>query len=393
MNWPLWLFVVVMVGLFAAFIRTRSAVFLPLAAVVAYFAFDLGLWDAVKYGFWTLVALAVIALLWMARKFVLVFGGLALSVVVLAALVGADYDFIDNDDKPASATSKKETSKKPSRNTDKKCDDTWKLQESDHGDNNRWMANGIREIREADTPEKAREATYVWLDQTKQDPELLAGATKYLLNRDVDPKTLVDGDCASDEAEKLIAELELALGEAEITPEDAPANAYNSGTDADGNVVAASHAGITGDRKAVKVVLKDGSTIWIMARCGNPVAHQPKAPPGPTDETPPNVCPYNPALPVDSPKCLKPKDPSQSVNNNPNVPEQVKKTQPSPDNQSEIDEGPTQPVDSPTGCNGPCPTSTTTSTPPSPPPTQAPPPDGDPNSDPTDPSDGEVSTD
>jgi hypothetical protein len=49
------------------------------------------------------------------------------------------------------------------------------------------------------------------------------------------------------------------------------------------------------------------------------------------------------------------KNPDESSNNNPDIPDQVKKPEPSEDNQDRIDAGPTDPVDSDTGCDGDCP--------------------------------------
>jgi hypothetical protein len=62
---------------------------------------------------------------------------------------------------------------------------------------------------------------------------------------------------------------------------------------------------------------------------------------------------------------LAPKDPDDDINENDDVPDQERETEPSPDNDDEIREGPTEPRDTPTGCDGPCPTSTTTTTSPS----------------------------
>jgi hypothetical protein len=62
---------------------------------------------------------------------------------------------------------------------------------------------------------------------------------------------------------------------------------------------------------------------------------------------------------------LTPKDPTKNIDRNPQVPPEVTKDEPSDDNKSEIDKGPTAPIDSPTGCNGPCPRPTTPTTQPS----------------------------
>lgn len=106
----------------------------------------------------------------------------------------------------------------------------------------------------------------------------------------------------------------------------------------------------------------------VRADCGNGSEapkiriNRPGTPPAPPVEQPP--MPQQPKRP--KPKCpdgrpvppsgLCPKDPSKDINNNPEVPPQVRKDQPSSDNQDRIDAGPTKPVDTPSGCSGPCPT-------------------------------------
>ncbi|MBA3758132.1 hypothetical protein H0X10_00675, partial [Candidatus Saccharibacteria bacterium] len=171
----------------------------------------------------------------------------------------------------------------------RECPATWIIVQVDHEDSNRWFADGVQEIEEASTPEEAREAARTWLSLVRRDPQLLKGAASYFLaGRQVDASTLVDGECASEDAESLTAEIELAIAQAKVTPEEAPVDGTNSGTDAEGDVTSANQAGITGDRAAIKVVLKDGTTVWIMSRCGNPVVQGPApVPPGPTDNPPP----------------------------------------------------------------------------------------------------------
>jgi hypothetical protein len=112
-----------------------------------------------------------------------------------------------------------------------------------------------------------------------------------------------------------------------------------------------------------------GDVAWggvVRADCGN--AHdtpkirinRPDTPEVPPVETPPGEkCPFNPDLPVDSPNCLKPKDPTQDVNVNPNVPPQVTGPGTTPVG---TDPGPSTPAcDTPTGyCPGSEPTTPTT---------------------------------
>jgi hypothetical protein len=111
-------------------------------------------------------------------------------------------------------------------------------------------------------------------------------------------------------------------------------------------------------------------------------------PPTPTTTVPPNIptCPNGQPIP---PNGLCPKDPSQDVNVNPDVPPQVQGPGTTPVGTSP---GPsTLPVDTPTGCVGDCPTTvplptptTTTTLPPEPTPvTPDPPASGDPGAPPS----------
>ena len=139
-------------------------------------------------------------------------------------------------------------------------------------------------------------------------------------------KSLVADDCLSPEGQKLHSKLDGALSATGSTFEEAeaPADGFNSGVD-DGIYGVSSEAGVRGDRKAIKVTLSDGTVTYIMVRCGNPVyPGKPDLPNVPTDNPPPveppvvtppptkppvdtPKCPWNPALPPDSPKCLQPK--------------------------------------------------------------------------------------
>lgn len=125
---------------------------------------------------------------------------------------------------------------------------------------------------------------------------------------------LVNGNCLSSEGERLFYQFEGVLSASGTTFDeaDAPANGYNSGID-NGTYGVASYAGISGDRKAIKVTLKDGSIVYIMVRCGNPVYKipPPDIPDVPTDEPEPK-CP--PEKPIGTPpnckdKPEKPKEP------------------------------------------------------------------------------------
>lgn len=229
----------------------------------------------------------------------------AVLILVVAFFVGLDYG-TSGQAKAGSTTSSTQASKpqaKANPAVAKKCA-TWETGTSDYS-NNRWFADGIAAIKNATTAEQATDAAHVWLAKVRKDPNLLAGAAKYFLQRDVDKATLTKDGCATDAAVQLDTELELAIGQAKsIVPGDAPSSGYNSGVD-NGVVVGSASAGIGGDRKAIQITLSDGRVIWIMARCGNIVTTgTPPVPHGPTDNPP--VCQYNVNLPPNSPDCVPP---------------------------------------------------------------------------------------
>jgi hypothetical protein len=144
---------------------------------------------------------------------------------------------------------------------------TWKMVEGDYLEN-RWLSEGATAIRDAKTNAEAASAAYAWLERVKTDPNLLVGAVRYFLNRTVDKATLVDADgWATDLAVQLVAEMQLLLSQAKITPAKAPSNGTNSGV-VNGNVVPSDEDTITGDLRAIQIEI-GGKTIWILARCGN----------------------------------------------------------------------------------------------------------------------------
>ena len=206
---------------------------------------------------------------------------------------------------------------------------TWKMAPLDYG-NNRWFTDGIAEIQAATTKEEATKAAQVWLEKVKTDPNLLVGASSFFLKKDVDKASLTDENgYATDKAIQLVTELGLAIGTAQaITPAQAPDTGYNSGVEND-TVVASESPGITGDRKAIQIVLANGETVWVLARCGNPVtAGKPGLPTGKTDNpTPPVIVtpvvptPSTPPPTPETPPVLTPKDPSQDPYPQGNAPE------------------------------------------------------------------------
>ena len=220
---------------------------------------------------------------------------IALVIVFLAiGVIAAFNHFASQDDDSDVKTSVSNT--------------TWQMSASDYGQN-RWFADGIQEIKDAKTEAEAADAAIVWLEKVKTDPALLAGAAQYFLKEDVDSSTLVKDGWATQEAVKLYSRLGLAIGMAKVDVTEAPADGINSGV-SNGQVVQAANAGISGDRKAVRATLDDGTVVYIMGRCGNPVTTTPTPnPEGPTDETPPDW--IGPGTPDPEPK-----DPEADVLNN-----------------------------------------------------------------------------
>jgi len=146
---------------------------------------------------------------------------------------------------------------------------TWKMQSATPA-NGRWEENGVPAIKNAHTKAQARQAAFDWLRANEGNPGLLAGTAAYLLNKQVDPATLVHNGCATPAAVRLTQELSAALALADVSPSQAPADGINTFT-SDGKTYAEAASGISGDRKAVMVVTRTGMTFWVMARCGNPV--------------------------------------------------------------------------------------------------------------------------
>jgi len=100
---------------------------------------------------------------------------------------------------------------------------------------------------------------------------------------------LVEDGCLSTKGIILHSKLEGALTAKGVKFEEAeaPADWYNSGVH-EGIYGVSEVSGIYGDRKAIKVTFKDGTVVYIMIRCGNPVyPGKPSLPDVPTDNPPP----------------------------------------------------------------------------------------------------------
>lgn len=174
---------------------------------------------------------------------------------------------------------------------------TWKMVETGGSESSRWYVDGFALIKSAKNDEEATNAAIAFVDDAKTDPVKLAGLAKIFLKEDVDKASLVDSNgYATDKAISLSTDLAIEIARSRITVADAPENGYNSGIN-NGAATQSDSAGITGDRKAIQITDPDGKSVWILARCGNPVtAAPPVLPPGKTDNPPP-VTPPTPTPP------------------------------------------------------------------------------------------------
>lgn len=178
------------------------------------------------------------------------------------------------------------------------CEDTWAVRELDNT-GHRVVGSGVESIGTAKTPEDAKNAAHDFIQITKSDPDAIKANAKAFLGQDVDKDSLSKDGCMTAEAQLIVNQIDGTLGESEITPDNAPADGINSGVNAKGEVVASKNAGISGNRKAIKIVQKNGTVTWIMERCGNFVKKVKHIfVPGPTDnenpELPPSTTTYVP---------------------------------------------------------------------------------------------------
>lgn len=176
-------------------------------------------------------------------------------------------------------------------------------QSFDPNERNRYVSAGI----DAPVVSESVEKDFASL---KKDARLLAVRANQLgLWPSNDPSELLEpnSSCLSREGQVLAGKIEGALTGVgtDIEFANAPANWYNTGM-ANGQMVVASERGITGDRKAIKYTLRDGSVLYVMVRCGNIVLPSPgDIPKGPTD---------NPAPPKATPKATpSPSQPPRST--------------------------------------------------------------------------------
>lgn len=221
-----------------------------------------------------------------APKVLLVIGALLL-VVVLAASI-----FWSATTAPSSATAASPTPSPSATTTTPACEPAYVQVAATH-------ANG-RVIDDFETRYAAATAQAnnlsdaqrnLLIEESGKDAQTLAAwAHAFGLYQDPNNwQSLVSNNCLSPEGQKLQNQFEGALRATGSTFQEAqaPADGFNSGIN-NGVYGVATTAGVTGNRKAIKVTLQNGTVVYIMVRCGNPVyPGKPNLPTVPTDNTPP----------------------------------------------------------------------------------------------------------
>lgn len=403
-NWPILLFGVTMLGLVAGFIVSRMALFIPLVALVLYLGVEFNLWQGLVWIFWIFVILSILAipvgLFRPVRRFIRITGSIALAVAVLAVSFGTwswdDSRFGDDNEDTEESTSAPTTSTTTTTSTTVPAADL-DLDEEE----SQQIAGDLNEIFVGYAPGEVDMGT----GNIPDSPEERAADvsfTKETIETREDLCTFFASN--HEKASDARANVERALREAGYG-DDEVNRALNSDCASWLWVAPTVDSQILGTTYSVngEVVQSDNwrqvapnDAIWfyvtsdahivagasVRADCGNPNVVtvrpvRPDTPEAPPIDIPPgNPCPYNPALPVDSPECKRnppgnpppeepppgntPKDPTEDVLVNPEVPEQVRGPGSTPVGE---DPGPAEePTDSETGCNGPCPAPSTTTT-------------------------------
>ena len=198
------------------------------------------------------------------------------------------------------------------------CAETFAMPGLPRNERSRVVLEGIPQLANATNEDEAREAIGVWSDVITRDDGVLAGYARQILGKEVPKAELVDGDgCATELADDLRTNMEIALAEGEISDGSVPApdGTLNTGFNGE-DVVVAERAGVSGDTMGISVKLLDGTIFHFLGRCGNlGIVKAPVyLPPGDTDEppktpsvTPPKVpakesdrvIPGNPKVPAD----------------------------------------------------------------------------------------------
>lgn len=153
------------------------------------------------------------------------------------------------------------------------CPDTWVISKTDHTGHALTAAQQpIFDAYDHKSTAEARQAWQDWLNQVKGDPAVFAAVVQLNLYEMPEAGSLVDAGCASSLAKSYLTQLLGFLKDPkfQVTPDLAPANGTEIGWDGNKVVVSTTQA-VSGDRRAIKVVLPDGRTYWVLGRNGDVV--------------------------------------------------------------------------------------------------------------------------
>lgn len=375
---------IILLALAAGVIYLAFRTTLPIFVVGAIVLVGFGLWLlGVDDWLWiTVLGLALVALIFLLWYTLPILGLVIIAVVLILALFAGQalYQVIDDDKDKSGEVAQPErhprkggdtTASTPSTTNPPKADDiAVQINQIFVGYNPGELVIGTKNVTFDGAPEER--GTAAFSQRTLKTPQEVGEFLRE--NTDVSKAARQRVEESIRKAGYGDDEVKRALDGTGYFPIQAKVASQVLGTTyfKDGKVLEASQWRQVGENDVFWLFMaKDRKIIFgatIRADCANPNITKvvpvrlttPKVPP---IEIPPGEkCPFNPKLPVDSPDCLKPKNPAEDINENPKIPDQVRKTQPSPDNQTEIGQGAQKPQDTATGCVGPCPVATSSTT-------------------------------
>lgn len=126
-------------------------------------------------------------------------------------------------------------------------------------------------ISSADNKAESILAVRYWLNVIKQNPYLLAGDAKIILNKDVDAAQLSNNNYSTDTAISLVNEVWMKLSNAKLSIwRLGPINSYEIALfDDTMRISSDSSWRFFSDLKSIKITLDDGRTIWILGEGGD----------------------------------------------------------------------------------------------------------------------------
>lgn len=120
---------------------------------------------------------------------------------------------------------------------------------------------------------EAKISAEYWLNTAKTSPGMLAGCSQIFLNQPVDVHVLVNqGSWSTDTAIDILGKIRNEITQSKITTSVAPQDGYEY-IIVGNRLILNANDGVDGDRNAIKIVLKNNKTIYVIAR-GNIVSKE-----------------------------------------------------------------------------------------------------------------------